>query len=190
MRLPKKDDVNCYGHDNISLKLKKYDDIFSSFDPRPHSERALSIDFLDEARRASIDKPTGELELRLLVPDNRRNPKEERVILNRLKKHFERHYEMLREKHSRFIRGGMIFTLCGFIIMFLTAYIMFYYTGKNLLIDFMLIICEPAGWFFFWEGLDQIVFESKKVVPDLEFYEKMAEADIGFFSCKLSEEKF
>jgi len=48
---------------------------------------------------------------------------------------------------------------------------------------FLLILFEPAGWFFFWEGLDQVVFESKKTKPDLEFYEKMAKSDIYFLSC-------
>ena len=34
----------------ISLILDTYDDMFSSFDPRPYSQRALSEDFLSEAK--------------------------------------------------------------------------------------------------------------------------------------------
>lgn len=40
----------------ISLVLDTYDDIFSDFDPRPYGERALSSDFLDEAKKAARDK--------------------------------------------------------------------------------------------------------------------------------------
>ena len=43
----------------ISLSLDNYDDIFSDFDPRPFSQRALSDDFLIEAKKASRDKVSG-----------------------------------------------------------------------------------------------------------------------------------
>jgi len=34
------------------------------------------------------------------------------------------------------------------------------------------ILTEPAGWFFFWEGLNLTLFEPKRIKPDLEFYRK------------------
>ena len=51
----------------ISLIIDTYDDIFSDFDPRPYSQRALSDDFLLEARKASKDKVSGTFELNFLV---------------------------------------------------------------------------------------------------------------------------
>ena len=65
---------------NISLKVNRYNDIFSSFDPRHYSVRALSVDFLDEAKRASIDKDSKKIELRLLIPRNLRKLEIERTI--------------------------------------------------------------------------------------------------------------
>lgn len=53
---------------NISLILDSYDDIFSDFDPRPFSEKALSDDFLVECKRAARDKDRSVVELKLLVP--------------------------------------------------------------------------------------------------------------------------
>ena len=54
---------------NISLILDDYNDLFSDFDPRHYSERALSDDFLAESKRASRDKPAGSLEVKFLVPE-------------------------------------------------------------------------------------------------------------------------
>ena len=34
----------------VGLRLEKYDDIFSDFDVRPYSARALSVDFLEEIK--------------------------------------------------------------------------------------------------------------------------------------------
>ena len=42
--------------DDIPLVLDSYDDIFSDFDPRPYSERAMSGDFLLECKKASAEK--------------------------------------------------------------------------------------------------------------------------------------
>ena len=44
---------------NISLILDSYNDMFSDFDPRSFSERALSDDFLSECKRAARDKDIG-----------------------------------------------------------------------------------------------------------------------------------
>ena len=59
----------------ITLTLDKYGDIFSDFDPRSYIERALSIDFLSEIRRASREKPNGVIELKMLIPKKVRNQK-------------------------------------------------------------------------------------------------------------------
>jgi len=179
----KKDSQECNSHENISLRLANYNDIFSSFDPRPYSERALSVDFLDEAKRASIDKPSGDIELRLMVPMKRRVPETEKVIQKRLKSHFERHVRKIKEQYEKVIRNGSIFLIAGILIMFLTSFILFRNSENSLFMNFLIILFEPAGWFFFWEGLYQIVFESKKTRPDLEFYEKMVKSDINFLSC-------
>ena len=66
------------GMSEISLNLDSYDDIFSDFDPRPYSERAMSQDFLAEAHRASIDKGFGQIELNFLIPKNKRKKHEDR----------------------------------------------------------------------------------------------------------------
>jgi hypothetical protein len=179
----KEEDADCYSHDNISLKMASYNDIFSSFDPRPYSERALSVDFIEEAKRASIDKPSGEIELRLILDEKDRDADMERIIQKRLKVHFERHAKKIRDQFRAIVRNGTIFTVSGIIIMFLASFFLFRYSESNLFIHFLLILFEPAGWFFFWEGLDQVVFESKKKTPELEFYEKMVKSDVIFMSC-------
>jgi hypothetical protein len=178
-----RDNEECYAQENISLKLASYDDIFSDFDPRPYSERSLSVDFLDEAKRASIDKPSGEIQLRLIVPKKIRDIEKERVIQKRLKAHFERHAGKIESQHKNVIRNGAIFTITGIMIMLIATFTLFGYSENNLFVHFLLIIFEPAGWFLFWEGLDQVLFESKKTRPEMEFYEKMAKTETYFLTC-------
>ena len=80
----------------VSFWLDGYDDIFSDFDPRPYSQRSLSDDFLAEARKASRDKDQDKLELRLLVANDKRDPKIEAMIRKRLRDHFSKHANQLR----------------------------------------------------------------------------------------------
>ena len=79
----------------ISLRLEHYDDIFSDFDMRPYSKRALSVDFVDEIRRASLDKDHSGIELSISVPENTRSESEESTIKERLAGHFEKHYGLI-----------------------------------------------------------------------------------------------
>jgi hypothetical protein len=142
------------------------------------------VDFLGEAKRASIDKPSGQIELRLLIPKKIRKAEIEEVIEKRLRGHFERHAKKVSEQNKKILRNGLIFTASGILIMLVATFTLFVgYSQSNFFTHFLTILFEPAGWFLFWEGLDQVVFESRKTKPEMEFYEKMIKSDIIFLSC-------
>jgi hypothetical protein len=166
----------------IGLAIDTYDDIFSDFDPRPYSQRALSDDFLLEAKKASKEKVSGMVELKFLVPSEKRKADQENIIKKRLHEHFKKHHDILHNEIRQIIGRGIYFVIAGIILMFIATLIMFKYPDKSILTNFLIILLEPGGWFFFWEGLGQIVFEAKKKRPDLEFYEKMATSEISFLS--------
>lgn len=167
---------------DIPLWLDRYNDIFSEFDSRPYSQRALSTDFLFEARKASRDKEAGKIELKLFMPKEKRDLPAEGVIVRRLKEHFKKHYNLIHDEQHAIFNKGMMFTIIGIVLMFSASLIIFRATGRSLFINFIIIMLEPAGWFLFWEGLNHVFFESKHVKPKLDFYKKMAECKISFWS--------
>ncbi|MBS3141351.1 hypothetical protein J4405_04375 [Candidatus Woesearchaeota archaeon] len=161
---------------NISLVLDSYDDLFSDFDPRDYSQKALSDDFLDECRRAARDKDAG-VELRLLIPKKKRNLKDEEEIKKRMRNHFQKHF---REKETE-IKGvkkqGALWFALGTIFILSAAY---FYSKEGYFFNVLVVLLEPAGWFSFWEGLGKILIVSKEKNPDYEFYKKMNNAEITF----------
>jgi len=167
--------------ENIRLWLDSYNDLFSGFDHRSFSNKALSVDFLDELKRASKDKVEG-LTLTLFVKEKLRDEKKEFVIKGRLKNHFRRHYEESKKEIKKILTKGLIFTIIGIILMFFATLILFKTEGKNILTSFLVVLMEPGGWFLFWEGLDLIVFEAKKENPRKSFYKKMTTSMIKFKS--------
>ncbi len=167
----------------IRLLLTSYDDIFSIFDPRPYSQKALSEDFLSETKKASRDKKDG-IQLNLLIPAKKRKKQEEETIKKRLKEHFSKHFDLLKKDIKNIVlKQGLSFVVSGIIIMFIATILLFSYEARNFFITFLVVFLEPAGWFLFWEGLGLVIFESKKVKPNLEFYEKMSKCKISFLSC-------
>ena len=160
----------------ISLWLDTYDDIFSDFDPRPYSQRALSEDFLDESRKASRDKASGSFELKLLIPKKKRDRHDEAVIRKRLRGHFEKHFEEIKSKRMDFIfKQGVPFILLGIVLMLIATYMLFTQNSeRSMMVSFLIVLVEPAGWFLFWEGLNQVIFESRKLNPVIELYMKFA----------------
>lgn len=166
----------------ISLWLDNYDDIFSDFDPRPISQRALSDDFLREAKKASRENVSGTIDLTLLIPTNERNLHQEEVIKKRLKQHFNKHLNLLSKEKKLVIKKGLLFALFGILLMFIATYIIVEYEEKGLLFNFLIVLIEPGGWFLFWEGLNMVIFESKRINPDLEFYRKISKGEISFSS--------
>lgn len=161
---------------NISLILDSYDDIFSDFDPRPYTVKALSDDFLLECKKASVDK-NKELELRFLIPKHKRNTNHEYEIRKRLRTHFQKHHKEKEKEIKQIKRNGWAWFFIG--AFFMTA-ATFLYSYKGFFYNFLFIMAEPAGWFLFWEGLDKVFIEAKNKKPDYEFYKKMSKAHIYF----------
>ncbi len=165
----------------INFGIASYEDLFSDFDSRNFTNRALSVDFLEEAERASRDKKEGGVVLELFLPKEKRNPKEEAIIKNRLKKHFSKHNEIMKKEKSKILKNGILFILFGLAFMFLGAYIIFSYSEKpTLWIEFLIVILEPGGWFLFWEGLDLVIFTANENKKRFNFYKKMSTCKIKF----------
>lgn len=177
----KKTKRNLEQGSEISLWLEGYDDLFSGFDPRPYSHRALSNDFLSETKKASIDKDY-KLDLELLIPKNKRNKHQEEVITKRLKEHFNKHHNLIKKEKGKKVAWGLSLAVLGILLMFTATLVLFTYNNNTLFVSFLIILLEPAGWFIFWKGGELAFFESRQLEPDLAYYEKMAKCKINFVS--------
>ncbi len=165
----------------ISLWLDTYEDSWSDFDARPYWQRALSVDFLDEARRASREKKTGQAMLKFLAPAAIRSAQQEANIKKRLKEHFKKHSDTLRSEVEGQVRLGVLITILGFAMAAASAVIAYYFSS-SLLAELIIVLLEPGGWFILWHGMDMAIFERREKEKDLDFYAKMANADITFES--------
>lgn len=162
----------------ICMKIENYNELFSPFDPRPFQYRSLSHDFLDEAKRASIDK-SETLDLCFMMKKNNRNSAEEEIIIKRLKTHFKRHKESIKQEIKKINKKGILMALSGTLMMVLAAYFAFI-EGHNFFFLLLETIFAPAGLFTAWTGLDQIYYQAENKKPELRFYEKMLKSDIKF----------
>ncbi len=163
----------------IGIWLDHYDDIFSDFDSRPYSQRALSDDFLLEAKKASRDKVSGEIELRFLIHKDMRNSQHEILIRKRLREHFKKHHDQVKKQIKQRQTKGLMMAVVGCLMITLGAYLLYLQT-QQFLINFLETMLSAAGWFTGWTGLDH--FFSNESQQDLEFYEKMSNAEIIFSS--------
>ena len=162
----------------IPLVIDSYEDIFSDFDPRPYSNKALSGDFLLECKKASTDKE-GRIKMRFFLPKNKRNLLEEIKIKKRLKEHFNKHLRGKRREISGMKMEGAFWAFMGAVMMVVSAF----FFGKQDLsfgIHLLTTLVQPAGWFFLWEGLAKILINPKEKLPDYYFYKKMSGSDISF----------
>ncbi|OHA90830.1 MAG: hypothetical protein A3F53_00205 [Candidatus Zambryskibacteria bacterium RIFCSPHIGHO2_12_FULL_48_10] len=157
----------------ISLKLEHYDDIFSDFDMRPYSKRALSVDFVDEIRRASLDKSESGIDLSISVPADARSESHEVTIKERLAGHFEKHYGLVLKEKRKTMGQGVLMVVLGVISMILATFILSGSAEGDMLKSFLVVFLEPASWFLLWEGSDLLLFTSREINPELGFYGKM-----------------
>lgn len=167
---------------SLSLVLADYNDLFSNFDPRPFTERSLSVDFLDEIRRASKDKPGEGLQLRLMVPRDKRDLSKESAIKRRLKDHFRRHFNLLVGETRKIKVLGISLAILGTLFIVCAGLIYPYVNSGGFFLRLLFLLLEPAGWFLGWTGLDQLFYTLRNKQPDFDFYRKMDSSDIVFLS--------
>jgi len=161
----------------IPLVLDSYEDIFSDFDPRPYSNKALSGDFLLECKKASIDKK-GRIKMRFFLPKNKRNPLEEIKIKKRLKEHFNKHLRGKRKEIRKIKLVGVFWVIVGAAMMVLSAFLV--NMPSSFILHLLMTLVQPAGWFFLWEGLGKILITPKDKLPEYHFYKKMSNSQVSF----------
>ncbi len=165
-----------YG-DDILLVLHSYEDIFSDFDPRPHTQKAISGDFLLACKKASIDKE--KVDLKLFVPKQKRKSKEETKIKRRLREHFKRHCKGKKKEIMKLKLSGVFWILIGSAMMILSVFLIG--MKASFLFHLLMTLAQPSGWFFLWEGLRKVLITPNEKRPDYIFYKKMANSEIYFF---------
>jgi len=164
---------------NINLILDSYADIFSSFDARPYSEKALSVDFLAECKNAVRDKGDKGIELRLLMPKQKRSFRDELTIKKRLKKHFDKHFQEKESEISKIKKDGFAWFSLGCLIL-LGIILVSIRFAESLFSSFMVVL-EVPSWFLMWEGMAKIFIDVRKIEPDYLFYKKMSKIGVVFF---------
>ena len=163
----------------ISLILDTYDDIFSDFDPRPYNERALSEDFLIEARKAARDKTNG-IELRFLIPAPLQDKSSEERIKQRLKSHFRKHYRLAERELIHRRRLAVVLISIGVIVGILDVILITSAGANTFMKDSIDIVLAPASWYTLWNGFDNLLVKPKDVESNMRFYKKMVGSSITF----------
>ena len=163
----------------INILLSSYNHIFSDFDPNPYAERTLSQDFITQTQNISKNKIGTNVLVTLLLPANRRNEKEEKVIIERLYLYFRTiQLQLVADVKTIKKRGGLL-ALVGTITMIAASYMSFIKPEKYAA-HLLIVLFEPAGWFLLWRGLDHLVSTSKETKEELNFYSKMIKSEIIF----------
>ena len=165
----------------VSILLDSYDDIFSDFDPSLYSERALSDDFIEQVKKITGSKKGNKMILRFLLPANMRNEQQEKIIVKRLHSYFKSAHQQLESEVKGINKSGLVLIFIGIFMMLAASYISFMQHEKYL-VHFLLVLFEPAGWFFLWAGLDRLVFSSKGTKKELDFYLRITKSEIKFFT--------
>jgi hypothetical protein len=165
----------------LSIWLDDYDDVFSDFDSRPINERSLSDDFLVEVRKMVREKPTGNVELKLLIPNAKRKKELEVMVVKNLHTYFKHAADAIYHEMKKTRRRGFLLSGLGFLVMIATAYLVSI-SNRSFFFNAAQIVLEPSGWFMVWSGMDNIFYNSRQRKPNLDFNTKMSHAEIIFVS--------
>jgi len=161
---------------DIVLRIPNYNYLFSDFDPRSYSSRSFSDDFFTEFRNiCEAEINLGNFHLRFMLHKKNRSSVYEATIKKRLENHFKDHYFYFLNKKKKLLIQGGLFLLIGVGVIATSGLLLLRYGSS-----FLEVILQPPGWFLFWEGLNLMIFSSKKQDNQLYFYKKMKNSKVSF----------
>ncbi len=165
----------------VVISLDTYDDIFSDFDSRDYASRTLSDDFLGELRRIvrEHDKRDDSREFHLLIPSALRNKQTEDIISHRLHNYFHKVDLSLREDLRTSKSKGLLLLVAGLVCLLTAGYISFLHPAQ-LGLHLVMVVFEPAGWFFIWMGYDKLFGALSRKKADVGFHSRMTKSKILF----------
>lgn len=164
----------------IGVVIDTWDDIFSDFDPRPLSERTVSGDFIDELKKRYKETQAGDFIITIYAPVSLRDEESERMVINRLRKHFR--YKFLQKKRviTTIRIKGVVFVAVGICALSFFTLATYFKFMSELKLQVLSIIFVPLGWFGIWEGFSKIVDTSPVVIRDSKLFEKLLKATYHF----------
>lgn len=119
--------------------------------------------------------------LKLLVPEKVRVHDDEVMIRKKLSAYFVNQHHLLAQLHKEVRRKGFYFSIAGLAFMLLASYLKelgitkFYMT-------FLQTLLEPGSWFLLWTGFDQLMNYSGNRLPEIDFFNRLADVHVEFGS--------
>jgi hypothetical protein len=167
----------------INLWIDKYSDVYSEFDTRPFTERALSDDFIQEVRKMTALQPSKNIILKFNVLEDQQDESSEEAIIQSLNRHFAKMAKELREERWQIMKRGYCMLGAGSLLILVLFFITTIPQIHELkYLEGMILMAEPMGWFLTWTGLDLVFQNTRNSKATLEFNEKMAKASVSFSS--------
>ena len=167
---------------DISLAIDTYDDIFSDFDPRPYSLRALSDDFLKEIKKRGLEGKKGKLEIWFFLPEEKRDAKVEPLIRKRLREYFSKHFAESNTELDTVKKRGIGFLIIGIALIAVATFLASYYETTGALSRVLVELTLIGGWFCMFTGMETLFNLPADLVEKKKLHEHMSKADFIFFS--------
>ncbi len=164
----------------IAIVIDTWDDVFSDFDPRPLSERTVSGDFVDELKKRYRETRRGDFIITICAPVELKDEKSERMVTQRLKKHFLHRCLQKKKSITRLRLRGAVFVLVGIAAMTFLTLATYYKFLSDLANQMAAIVLMPLGWFGFWEGLSKLIDTSPAAIQDEILFRKLSKATYRF----------
>ncbi len=163
-----------------AIAIDDWDDVFSDFDPRPLRERTLSEDFIQELKKRYRETRIGTFLISLYAPVTLRSDESEKIVTQRLRRHFKRLALQRQRELGRIRLRGCIFVVVGICLLSFLTLATYYSLFSAFMIDLLGIILMPLGWFGIWEGFSKIVDTSPMFRKEEVLFDRLSRARYRF----------
>ncbi len=165
----------------IPVALRKYEDIYSDWDPSPFKRRDIEEDFLEYIWDSALDIPLREKILVVFrVKSELRDDKKEEQVLKAIENHFNYAYKKSKRAYFEEQKESLIYFVIGIILGILVYSDIFYAVNiwTKVLEEGVMI----GTWVFFWEAFYNLFIQSRSLKYEQKMIKRFLKTDFIFES--------
>ncbi|PID83004.1 MAG: hypothetical protein CSB15_00310 [Clostridiales bacterium] len=171
-----KDDDGAF---KILVALRKYEDIYSDWDPSPFKRRDIEEDFVEYIMDSSIDIPLKEkIRVVFLLEENQRSEIKETQVLKALNNHFtyllkktERHYFEEQKKALKYFLISITFAILAY------SNVLGGVAMWEKIFEEGIVI---GTWVFCWEAFYNLFIECDSIRKKIKFLKRFLDTEYIF----------
>lgn len=164
----------------IQVALDKYTDVFNDWDNSPFKKRDMDPDLAEFLENCFDEIPQEDgVDICFYLPKETQDPKREEILVSGIKTYYSFYLHDAMKKSKEKTRNMVEYAVTSFSLLAVSVFLNSI-SGNNIIMGTVQQGFNVGGWVFLWEAISMLFFRRRKVLAEINKYQRFLKSMIFF----------